>query len=44
MIRQYGKIILVAGMILMNTACARSVTTPSEDWRRQDFEHSGGDS
>ena len=42
MIRQYGKIILLASMILMNTACARSATTPSEDFRPQDFDQFRG--
>jgi hypothetical protein len=36
MIRQYGKIVLVASMMLMSTACARSVATQSEDFRLRD--------
>ncbi len=43
MIRQYGKIILLASMILMNTACVKSATTQSEDFRPKDSEQFGGD-
>jgi hypothetical protein len=43
MIRQYGKIILLASMILMNSACVKSATTQSEDFRPKDSEQLGGD-
>jgi hypothetical protein len=41
--RQYGKIILLASMILISTACAKYPTTQSEDFRLKDSDH-GGDS
>jgi hypothetical protein len=43
MIRQYGKIILLAGMLLMSTACAKFATTQSEDFRPKDSDLFGGD-
>jgi len=33
MVRQYGKLLLLAGMVLITTACAKYPTTQSEDFR-----------
>ena len=43
MVRHYGKIILLASMVLISTACTKSATTQSEDFRLKDSDH-GGDS
>ena len=44
MVCQYGRIVLLAGMMLLNTACVRPATMQSEDFRPKDAEQLGGDS
>jgi hypothetical protein len=43
MVRQYGKIVLLASMLLISTACAKSATMQSEDFRPKDSDLFGGD-
>ena len=44
MVRQYGKILLLATMVLISTACSKYSTTQSEDFRWNRSNHLGGDS
>ena len=44
MVRQYGKILLLASMVLITTACAKYPTTQSEDFRWNHSDQLGGDS
>ena len=44
MVRQYGKLLLLASMVLITTACATSPTTQSEDFRWNNPHQLGGDS
>jgi hypothetical protein len=44
MIYQYGKLLLLASMILIGTACSKYPTTQSEDFRWNPSNHLGGDS
>jgi hypothetical protein len=44
MVRQYGKILLLASLVLITTACTKSLTTQSEDFRLQDFDRFRSDS
>jgi hypothetical protein len=38
MVRQYGKLLLLASMVLLTTACSKYPTAQSEDFR---WNHSG---
>ena len=44
MVRQYGKLLLVASMVLLTLACAQYQTTQNEDFRWNPARHLGGDS
>jgi hypothetical protein len=44
MVRQYGKLLLLASMVFITTACAKSLTTQSEDFRWNNSHQLGGDS
>jgi len=44
MVRQYGKILLLASMVLITTACSKSPTTQGEDFRWNHFDQFGGGS
>jgi hypothetical protein len=44
MVRQYGKILLLASMVLITIACSKSPMTESEDFRWNRSNHFGGDS
>jgi hypothetical protein len=44
MVRQYGKILLLASMVLITIACSKYPTTQSEDFRWNPAHHLGGDS
>jgi uncharacterized lipoprotein len=44
MVRQYGKILLLASLVLITAACSKSPTTQSEDFRWNHFDQFGGGS
>jgi|RhiMethySRZTD1v2_1073278.scaffolds.fasta_scaffold132220_2 hypothetical protein len=44
MVRQYGKVLLLASMFLLTIACSKYPTTQSEDFRWNRSNHLGGES
>lgn len=44
MVRHYGQLLLLTGMVLSITACSKSPTTQSEDFRWNRSQQLGGDS